>query len=165
MPGSCSKRLVYRIWRVDLRWHTRSVTWRRCRTIWRLARSHARRSFIGQNGDRYWLLDHRFSDQPPGPLVGHARCGFQFWHRHLSHLPSLRLHKQWPSYERGFQVPCQRECIPLRVRPVFHRQTSGCLLDRHSDLLQPGVRRRKLYANHPSNHTTNNTSRHIFPPT
>ena len=148
MPRLYSNRLVYRSWLVLLRRHSRSYTRRRCRTLRRFARSPDRCSPIGQNGNRYWLPNQCFSDQPPRPVVGHARGGLQFWHRHVSHVPSLRFHKQRPSHERGFQVPCQSERIPLRVRAVFHWQTTGRLLNRYSNRLQRGIRRRRSSANH-----------------
>lgn len=132
MQRSCTHKLFYRGWLVLLRWHSWSYPGGRRRTLRRFARSSDRRPQIGQNGDRYWLLDRCLRNQPPGPLVGHARCGFQFWHRHFSHLRSLQFHKQRPSHECRLQVPCQSEWIPLRVCAVFHWQTSGHLLNRHS---------------------------------
>ena len=133
---SCSKRFVHRGWLVLLRWDCWSYARRRRRTLRRSARSPDRCPPIDQTSDRYWLPNQCFSYRPPQPLVGHARSGLQFRHRHVSHVPGLRAHKQRPSHERRFQIPCWSERISIRVREIFYWQVTGRLLNRHSNRLQ-----------------------------
>ena len=89
--------------------------------------------------------------------MGHTRCGFQLWHRHISHLPSPRFHKQRPSYECRLEVPCQSKCVHLRVRAVLCGKPTGCLLDRHRNRLPADNRKRKSSANHFSKAPTEHT--------
>ena len=148
-----------------LRWHSWRFARRRSRTLRRAAWPSARCSPISQTGNGYWRVVECFKNQPPEPLVGNARGRLQFRHRHVSHLSGLRVHQQRPGHERGFQIPCQSKRNTLRVCAVLHWQITRRLLNRHSNRVQPGIRRRKSSANHLMCAPIDTTSRPIFSPT
>lgn len=82
---------------------------RRLRTLWWFARPTTRCTSLCSHDNRNWFLDRGLGHQAPRALVGDARGGVQFWHRHLGHLHGVQFYKRRPSDERRLSVSCQSE--------------------------------------------------------